>query len=189
MLSALNGESGIDADILLAIEAGNILLESIDTAIDAGNVVLGTIDTAVDAGNVILGTIDTAIDAGNVILGTIDTAIDAIGAANSISHLVSAATTNATVIKASPGTLMGWLLSNTTTSAKYIKFHNSAISPTAGADVFFSFMIPASASANVSFGAGVAFSAGIGITLTGGFADNDTTALAVGDVIANIIYK
>lgn len=104
-------------------------------------------------------------------------------------HLVSAATTNATNIKASAGQVYGWYIYNSNAAARKVAFHNSASSPTAGASIFFTLVIPPNGGTNVSFGSGIPFSSGIGITTVTGLADSDATAVALNDLIINIFYK
>lgn len=104
-------------------------------------------------------------------------------------HLVSAATTNATVIKASAGQVFGWFIYNSNAAARKLVFHNTASAPTAGASVFFSVVIPPSAGANVEFTNGVAFSSGIAITTVTGLADSDSAAVALNDLIINVFYS
>lgn len=104
-------------------------------------------------------------------------------------HLVSAASTNATSVKASAGQLYGYYIFNANAAARKVAFHNTAGTPTAGSSVFFSIVIPASSGANVEFANGVAFSTGIGITTVTGTADSDNTAVASGDLIINLFYK
>lgn len=104
-------------------------------------------------------------------------------------HLVSAASTNATVIKGSAGQVYGWYLYNSNASSRKVAFHNTASTPTAGASVFFSLVLPPNSGANVAFPSGIAFSTGIAVTMVTGNADTDATAVASGDIIANIFYK
>lgn len=104
-------------------------------------------------------------------------------------HLISAATTNPTVIKNSPGQVYGWYIFNNNANIRKIAFHNSASAPTAGASVFFSLVIPANSGANVFSFAGIPFSAGIAITTTTGMADNDAVAVSLNDLDINIWYK
>jgi hypothetical protein len=104
-------------------------------------------------------------------------------------HLVSAATTNATNIKASAGQVYGWYIYNSNAAARKVAFHNTAGTPTAGASIFFSLMIPAGGAANVEFSNGIPFSTGIGISTVTGLADNDSVAVAANDLIINIFYK
>lgn len=104
-------------------------------------------------------------------------------------HLVSAATTNASVVKASAGQLFGWYIYNSNAAARKVVFHNAATTPTAGASVLFSIVIPPTSGANVEFTNGIAFSTGIAITTVTGLADSDTTAVAANDLIINLMYK
>jgi hypothetical protein len=103
-------------------------------------------------------------------------------------HLVTASTTNATVIKASPGNVHGWYLYNSNSAARKVVFHNTTTTPTAGVSVFFSIVLPALGGANVSFPNGISFSSGIAITTVTGLADNDATSVALNDLIIDIFY-
>lgn len=102
--------------------------------------------------------------------------------------LISAATTNATVIKASTGTLGFVSVTNTNASPIYIKFYNKATAPTVGTDVpVQTYLVPANGSgSNLSLPTqGLNFSLGIGFATTTGAADTDTGAVAAGEVIVN----
>lgn len=101
-----------------------------------------------------------------------------------VSAINSAATTNATVIKGSAGTVYGILLSNINASARFVKFYNKATAPTVGTDVpIITIQIPANSTINFPIGElGLRFSAGIGLSITGASADNDTTAVAVSEI-------
>jgi hypothetical protein len=103
--------------------------------------------------------------------------------------VVSAATTNATVVKASAGQVYGWFLSNINASPRYVKLFNKATAPTVGTDVpVLTLLIPAGGAANCEFSNGIAFSTGIGFATTTAAADTDTGAVAVGEVVVNILY-
>ena len=108
---------------------------------------------------------------------------------DTVYHLVSAASTNLTNIKASAGKVTGWYIYNSNASARKIAFHNTAGTPTAGASVYYSLVIPGLSAANVSFPDGIDFSTGIAISTVTGLADNDTVAVALNDLIINIYYK
>ena len=113
---------------------------------------------------------------------------NATGAA-SIKHIVSGASTNATNVKASAGRVVGWSLVNTTASLQYVKLHNNAGTPTAGAGVVQTIAIPANGVNNMPLGyAGVGFSTGIAFTIVTGSADADATATTAGSVIGDIFY-
>ena len=104
-------------------------------------------------------------------------------------HLVSAATTNATNIKASAGKVTGWYVYNSNASARKVAFHNTAGTPTAGASIHSSIVIPGLAAANVSFPDGIDFGTGIAITTVTDLTDAGNTAVALNDLIINIYYK
>jgi hypothetical protein len=103
--------------------------------------------------------------------------------------IVSAASTNPISIKASAGKVTGWYIYNSNGSARKVAFHNTAGTPTAGASVYLSLVIPALSAANVSFPDGIDFSTGIAITTVTGLANNDATAVALNDLVINIFYK
>jgi len=107
-------------------------------------------------------------------------------------HLVSAATTNANNIKASAGQVYGIVAFNVNASPRYLKFHNTSGSPTAGTGVTDTFMIPgntAGAGFVVNFDKGVSFSSGIAITLVTGIGDSDATAVAASEIVLQVYYK
>lgn len=104
-------------------------------------------------------------------------------------HLISAGSTNATVVKASAGQLFGWFIYNASTAHRKVAFHNSASSPTAGASIFFTLSIPPGGGANVMSDIGIAFSSGIAITTTTGIADADNAAVTASDLNINLFYS
>jgi hypothetical protein len=131
----------------------------------------------------------TSISAGTNAIGDIGLQYraSATGAA-SATHVVSAATTNATVVKASAGRVVGWDFSNTTASWRYVKLHNQTTTPTAGASVARTIGIPPGGKAQLSIPGGIGFATGIGLTIVTGSADSDATATAVGDVIGELMW-
>ncbi len=108
--------------------------------------------------------------------------------ASSGAHIVSAATTNATIVKASAGRVLGWSLGNTTAAWKYVKLHNQTTAPTAGTGVVRTIAIPPNGRAELAIEGGIAFGTGIGMTITNGAADNDTTAVAANDVVGDLFF-
>lgn len=104
--------------------------------------------------------------------------------------LNSAATTNATSVSATANTLLlGYYISNTNSSVRYVKFYNKASAPTVGTDTpVLVLAIPGSGAANVSFPAGVNFSTGLAFATTTGAADSDTGAVALNEIIVNLVY-
>jgi hypothetical protein len=111
----------------------------------------------------------------------------ATGAA-SIRHIVSAASTNATIVKAAAGRVVGWHLANTTAAYRYVKLHNIATAPTAGAGVVQTIAIPPNGVVSGTYVGGIGFATGIGLTIVTGSADADATAVAVGDVVGDVFF-
>jgi hypothetical protein len=111
-------------------------------------------------------------------------------------HLVSASGTNVTLVKVSPTApvingvrLYGWYIYNSNASARKVAFHDQAVTPTAGASVLFSIVIPGASAANVGFTDAIEFANGLGISTTTGFNDNDVAGVAASDLIINLFYK
>lgn len=101
----------------------------------------------------------------------------------------SAATTNGALILTGTSGLQAFYATNTGAAAAFVKLYNKATAPTVGTDVP-EMIIPVPAA--VSGVPGVAqvipgfnghrFALGLGIAITGGAADSDTTAVAAGQV-------
>jgi hypothetical protein len=112
---------------------------------------------------------------------------NATGAA-SIHHFVAAATTNALNIKASAGRVLGWAFGNTTAVWQYVKLHNTAGAPTAGAGVVQTIAIPPGGVNVQNIPAGIGFATGIARTCVTGSADADATATTLGAVVGDIFF-
>lgn len=136
------------------------------------------------------GTVTANIGTGSLAAGTnaigdvgIQYRASATGAA-SASNFVAAATANPTVLKGSAGRLLGFSLTNNATAVRYVKFHNSATAPTAGAGVVQTYGIPPNGGAvSIHFPGGLGFGTGISITTVTGAAAADTTAVAANDIV------
>jgi hypothetical protein len=106
--------------------------------------------------------------------------------------LISVASTNANVVKASPGNLYSIIAIGVTSTVRYLKLYNKATMPTLTADVpIMTIPIPANtqgAGVCLPFSMGVNFSNGISIAITGNPSDNDATAIGAGDVIVNLTH-
>ncbi|TXH52076.1 MAG: hypothetical protein E6Q97_16915 [Desulfurellales bacterium] len=116
----------------------------------------------------------------------------ATGVALTPQRLISAATTNSTLVKSTAGRLAAGVVSNTSATIKYFKLYNKATAPTIGTDTpVFTIPIPPTSTIPLAEIVGIyghSFSLGIGYGITGAFADADTTAVAAGDVIVNLMY-
>lgn len=104
-------------------------------------------------------------------------------------HLVSANSTNATVIKALQGQVYGWSIFNNNANPRKVAFHNSASTPTAGSGVFITVVIPGGENESVFLPYGIEFDTGIGITTVTGLGDSNSTSVAADDLVINIFYK
>jgi len=104
--------------------------------------------------------------------------------------VMSAASTNATVVKSSPG--YGHIIHgyNNNAAARYLKLYNKASAPNVGTDVpLMTFYL--SPSDNFTFDlASVRFTAGIALAFTVGAPDADNTAVGGGDIMGfNMVYS
>ena len=108
----------------------------------------------------------------------------------SVHTLTSAATTNATNVKATAGHVYELTVDNFTASIKWFKLYNKATAPTVGTDVpVLTIPVPANSFVTLNFGAtGKRFATGIGFAITGAQAVADTTAVAAGDTHSQLSY-
>lgn len=110
---------------------------------------------------------------------------------NQTSRIVSsAATTNATVAKATAGDLFRFSGYNSNAAARYLKIYNKGTAPVVGTDVpiWTEYLAP-QAKFDLAFPKGLYFSAGISYALVTGAADADATAVAAADILAlNVSY-
>ena len=136
---------------------------------------------------------DTQAVSGTVTATVASTALapsSTVGGFTTFSHIVSAATTNATSVKATAGTLGKMILTNTSASMKFVKIYNKASAPTVGTDTpVMTIGVPATSVINaLDNAAGLRLTTGIAFAITGGVANNDTTAVALNDVVVDIEY-
>jgi hypothetical protein len=109
-------------------------------------------------------------------------------------RLISAASTNATSIKASAGTLYSLSITNVNAAICYVKLYNKASAPTVGTDTpVLVYGVPGNAAgaghAVPVPTCGIAFSTGIALAITTGAADSDTGAVAANEVAIGYSYK
>jgi len=156
----------------------------------------GTTTITLTADSVIAGNFPSQTVQGTINLATSTSAIGDVGlqarasstGAASRSHIVAAASTNAANVKASAGRVIGWSFANTTASWRYVKLHDTAGTPTAGAAVYMTIGIPPNGLAQQSFPTGIAFATGIGRSIVTGAADADATATAANDVVGDLFF-
>ena len=145
--------------------------------------------TAYTSGSVVLeyftaetGNLNLVSGAGtSTITGTVTANQGTLASGTAIS-VVSTASTNASVQKATAGNLFELTASNPTATAAYLKVYNKATAPTVGTDVPV-MTLPVPANSFVSYvpgGQGKRLTAGIGIALTAGIASTDTAVAVAG---------
>lgn len=106
-------------------------------------------------------------------------------------RLLSAASTNLTSVRGTPGRLFSYDIYNNTASAKFVKFYNKATAPVIASDSALLVMtIPIGANSGRTFANvnGINFSTGIGMVITGAIGDTDATAVAANDVTVNLTH-
>lgn len=152
--------------------------------------------TSIAAGDTNIGNVDIvtlpALVTGSAVIGHVGLEPRTSGGVTN-SKTISAATTNATSVKASAGQVFGIFASNIHASPRYLKLYDKASSPVVGTDVpVATYLIPGN-TAGTGFRLliphGLAFAAGIALALTTGVADADTGAVAANDIVVNLEYK
>lgn len=108
----------------------------------------------------------------------------------SANMLSSAATTNATSVKASAGTMYAINCSNVGAAAAFVKLYNKASAPTVGTDVpVITIPVPPSGIASLTLSElGQRFTTGIALAITNLVADTDATAVAAAQVKVMVSY-
>lgn len=104
-------------------------------------------------------------------------------------HLISAASVNATVVKASAGTINDMVLSNVSATVKFFKLYNKTTAPISTDTPIRVIALQPNSTITVGCGTfGIRHSTGIAYQITGGIANNDTTAIGANEVIVGISY-
>ncbi|HVE35374.1 MAG TPA: hypothetical protein VNC18_17545 [Gemmatimonadaceae bacterium] len=111
-------------------------------------------------------------------------------AVSSVYHLISAASTNAGVVKAAAGLVTGYYIVNIATGFRYVKLYNKATSPSVGSDTPLMVLgIPPASAANVSLDSPASFGTGIAIATVTGLADSDSTGVGATEVGVTLLYE
>ena len=115
------------------------------------------------------------------------------GSGYRINTLISAATTNGTVVKGSPGSIYGWTIVNTNASLRYVKLYSKGTTISVGTDTpAMTLPIPGNSSGAgmvaAAYTTGIAFGSGIGYAVTANVPATDSTAVGSADIIMNLFY-
>lgn len=104
-------------------------------------------------------------------------------------HLVSAATNNAHLVRGAAVSMTGFVLGNSNSAARYVKFYDKATAPVPGTDApKMTILVPPAGVAIKSFDTPLSFNVGLGISITAAMADNDNTSVGAGDVVAEVQF-
>lgn len=104
-------------------------------------------------------------------------------------HYATVAGVNATSIKSSAGSVLGWNIPNTSqTEPFYVHLHDTAGIPTVGQGVVYTIMVQAGVP-SVETEIEIDFTYGIGMTITKNISDTDTTPIAGGESVLDIAYQ
>ena len=188
-----------------ALPAGANNIGDVDVlTIAAGDNNIGNVDVvtlpALPAGSNNIGDADlaSAIPAGTNLIGRVNPEPETTGGLTigpgSGRSLLSAATTNATSVKASAGQVYAIYAHNLNAAVRYLKLYNKASAPTVGTDTpVLTLPIPGN-TAGAGFvldtgGMGIAFATGVALALTTGVADADTGAVAANEIVVTVLYK
>ncbi len=132
------------------------------------------------------GTAFAADVSGNFLARIVTTALGG----HTIGRVMSAATTNATSLKASSGNLYGIHLHNSGAATVFFKLYNKASAPTVGTDTpVTTVSIAAGARVDIDNVQGSAFATGIAYAITNLVADSDTTAVLLNQVTGHLLYQ
>ena len=105
----------------------------------------------------------------------------------SLYSAISAASNNATVVKATPGRLLRVQAFNNNAAIRYLKLYDKATAPAATDTPILRYMIPASGVLPIT-PCDYYFAAGLGILIVTGAADNNNGSTGAAEVIVNIDY-
>lgn len=114
------------------------------------------------------------------------------GTANggTVAAAISAASNNATVVKASAGQVYSITACNINAAVRWFKMYNLTTLTDCGTSAeFMRFPIPVNNCTTVNFPVGAAFSTGISYCIVTGAADTDNTATAANEQTINLTYK
>jgi len=133
---------------------------------------------------------NVGLTAGSQTIGNVGIGVKTTGGATP-GKLISAATTNSTLVKGSAGTLYSLHATNNSASWRYLKLYNKGIAPTVGSDApVMTVGLPPASSIPVALpeAIGQAFASGIGLAITGVMSDADATAIGANEVAVSYTF-
>lgn len=105
-------------------------------------------------------------------------------------HKVSLATTNEAVIKAAPGEITGWFITNKSAFYRFVKLFDASVPPPLAVTTpKLTLGIPMLSSANVGFDSPLTFDTGITIAMVSGIPIGAGGPVAADDLAVDIFYE
>ncbi len=104
-------------------------------------------------------------------------------------RVMSAASVNATNIKASAAAIWGWSLYNTNAAVRWLKIYNKASAPTVGSDTpAFTIALKPGDTTRLIIPFATPLSIGLAFGLTTGVLDSDSTGVALNEITGTILW-
>ena len=126
--------------------------------------------------------------AGAALIGDVGQQYRATASGSTVTHIISAASTNAAILKNTAGCVMGWHFANPTAAWVFVKLHNLATLPVAGVAVARTIAVPPNSVTSFFSEGGMTFTAGIGMTIVNGALDTDATAVTAASIIGELVW-
>lgn len=188
-----NTDSGAVVGNGAAATAQRVTLANDSTGIVALTTSTASIGKLAANSGVDIGDVDVlSIAAGSNLIGDVSLQPRTTGGLT-MHKTTSAASTNATSVKASAGQVYAMQCFNVNAAVRYVKLYNKASAPTVGTDTpVKTLAIPgntAGAGFVIGWPQGLAFGTGIAFALTTEATDAGTTAVAANEITVNIDYK
>ncbi len=104
-------------------------------------------------------------------------------------RILSANSTNATLVKASPAALWGWDFYNTNAAVRWLKLYNKTSAPTVGSDTpSMTIALKPGDHSRIVIPFAIPFPTGLSFALTTGVADSDTGAVAANEITGHVFW-
>jgi hypothetical protein len=150
-----------------------------------------TVNAALPAGTNNIGDVDVlSIAAGTNLIGDFGIGVrTGSGGLTAYALNASAATNNATSVKASAGRVYAVIATNNGAANRYLKLYNKASAPAPGSDTpVATYMLPAGGGICRITDIGLVFSTGIAFAVVAGISATDNTSISASEVAVNIEY-
>lgn len=161
----------------LTVDNGGTFAVQVSSALPAGTNNIGDVDVlSIAAGTNLIGDFGIGVRTGS-------------GGLTAYALNASAATNNATSVKASAGRVYAIIATNNGAAARYLKFYNKASAPSPASDTpVATYMLPAGGGLCRITDIGLVFSTGIAFAVVAGIGATNNTSISADEVAVNIEY-